>query len=485
MSFRETKKDGSSANRPAAVAADRRGSVLFSDMNISKRNLCLSGSRRIQTDLSKEQGDSEKMKKTGRFLASMKFAVILLVVLALACTAGSFVTQGQTYDWYARVYGERLAALIIALSLDDAFHSWWFVLITGFLCLNLLLCNVLRLPQLIKRSSASGDPEKMCSKVEALMTAAQIPEAGAGSLVCGIVTDPQLVFSGMHMPKVRSGKTKSGKEWRFCAKNTAGIWGAWVCHLGILLLIAGFGLGQMTKKEYTVFGVPGQTRPIGDTEYKLTIDDFRVSLREDDTVEQYTADITVFSAGAGDEMQKAQVSVNNPATLYGMKFYQNSTGWAARVTVTENGEELQDEIICAGEYLPVADKPELVVYLNAFYPDYVKDGNGMPSTASGKLNNPAYLYTVYYQGSVLGMNVLMQDEDLTIDDYTVRFSEPQSYTLIQVKKDSFTWLALIGGIITMSGLLLAFYLLPERLLSLRLADGTWLMAGESRKGGSV
>ena len=55
------------------------------------------------------------MKKTGRFLASMKFAVILLVVLALACTAGSFVTQGQTYDWYARVYGERLAALIIAL----------------------------------------------------------------------------------------------------------------------------------------------------------------------------------------------------------------------------------------------------------------------------------------------------------------------------------------------------------------------------------
>ena len=184
-------------------------------------------------------------------------------------------------------------------------------------------------------------------------------------------------------------------------------------------------------------------------------------------------------------MQKAQVSVNNPATLYGMKFYQNSTGWAARVTVTENGEELQDEIICAGEYLPVADKPELVVYLNAFYPDYVKDGNGMPSTASGKLNNPAYLYTVYYQGSVLGMNVLMQDEDLTIDDYTVRFSEPQSYTLIQVKKDSFTWLALIGGIITMSGLLLAFYLLPERLLSLRLADGTWLMAGESRKGGSI
>ena len=43
----------------------------------------------------------EKIKKVAKFLASMRFAIILLVILAAACTVGSLVTQGQTYEWYA------------------------------------------------------------------------------------------------------------------------------------------------------------------------------------------------------------------------------------------------------------------------------------------------------------------------------------------------------------------------------------------------
>ena len=453
------------------------------------------------------------MKKIGRFLASMKFAVILLVVLALACTAGSFITQGQTYEWYAQVYNERIAALIVALSLDDAFHSWWFILITGFLCLNLLLCNVLRLPQLLRRSKAHAKPESMLRILDAMIyrdqgakaedseglplqetsetSAGELPDKKPASVqlpgryASGSENDPLPVFSRLHMGKPRSGQTDSGRPVLFSARNTAGFWGAWVCHLGVLLLIAGFGLGQMTKKEYTVFGVPGQTKDIGDTGYQLHIDDFQVSLREDDTVEQYTADITVSGPEESDASEHAQISVNSPASMYGMKFYQNSTGWAAKVTVEKEDEPLQEEVICAGEFLPVADKPDLVIYLNAFYPDLVRDESGMPGTASGRLNNPAYLYTVYYQGSVIGMNVLLQEEEITIDEYTVRFSEPQSYTLIQIKKDSFTWLALIGGLITMIGLLTALYLMPERVLAVQQEDGSWMILGESRKGGAI
>ncbi|MBQ8955136.1 MAG: cytochrome c biogenesis protein ResB, partial [Clostridia bacterium] len=85
------------------------------------------------------------VKKIWKFIGSMRFAMILLVVLAVACTAGSLITQGQSYAWYAQRYSERTAALILALHLDDAFHSWWFLLIAGFLCVNLLCCNVLRL----------------------------------------------------------------------------------------------------------------------------------------------------------------------------------------------------------------------------------------------------------------------------------------------------------------------------------------------------
>ena len=412
------------------------------------------------------------IKKIWKFISSMRFAIILLAVLAAACTAGSLVTQGQDYAWYARRYSERTAALILALRLDDAFHSWWFILISAFLCVNLLLCSVLRLPQLIRRTKAAADPR----------AALRAPD---GALAEGL-SDPRPVFRRLRMPAPVESSTDDGRRALFAAKNRAGFWGAWICHLGILLLIAGFGLGQMTQKQYAVYGVPGQSRPIGDTGCVLRIDDFRVDLREDDTVAQYTADITVFGpSGEGGTGSSATVSVNNPASLFGMKFYQNSTGWAATVSVAEKGAPLQEEIVCAGEYLLVADKPDLAICFNAFYPDYVMTPGSRPATASSRLNNPAYLYSVYYREQMIGMNVLMADEELTIDDYTVTFSKPQNYTLIQVKADRFTPLALLGGLITMLGLLLALYVLPASVWAVQTGDGSWTLYGASRKGGAL
>ena len=399
----------------------------------------------------------------------MQFAIALLVVLAVACTAGSFVTQGQSYAWYAQRYSERTAALILALHLDDAFHSWWFILINVFLCVNLFACNVSKLPRLIRRTKAAASAE------EALR--------GQANVRAENVADPKGALHRLRMPPPAEGETPDGRKYLFASKNRAGLWGAWVCHLGILLLIAGFALGQMTREQYTAYGVPGQTRPVGETGYALAIDDFTVSLREDDTVEQYTAAITVSSPTGARE--SAEISVNHPATLFGMKFYQNSTGWAAKVTVLEGGEVLQEEVLCAGEYLRVQDKQDLVVYFNAFYPDYVQTPGARPMTVSGQLNNPAYLYSVYYMDEILGMNVLTGDDVLTIDDYTVIFSDPQSYTLIQIKRDRFTPLALAGALVTLIGLTLAFYVQPARAWAVENGEGAWTLFGASRKGGAL
>ena len=46
---------------------------------------------------------------------------------------------------------------------------------------------------------------------------------------------------------------------------------------------------------------------------------------------------------------------------------------------------------------------------------------------------------------------LMAGEEVTIDAYTVTFSNPQSYTLIQVKADHFTPLALVGAALITAG----------------------------------
>lgn len=411
------------------------------------------------------------LKRIYKFIASMRFAIILLVVLALACSAGSLVTQGQTFDWYAQRYSERTAALIVALKLDDAFHSAWFIVITAFLCLNLTLCNLTRLPQLVRRARAEGRSEG------ALRT--------EGDATAVNIDDPAAVFARLRMPKPAPCKTEDGREALFASKHRAGLWGAWVCHLGILLLILGFGLGQMTQKQYTVYGVPGDAKPIGDTGWTLQIEDFNIDLRDDESVEQYTAAISVYSPDGDSARQSAEISVNHPATIHGMKFYQNSVGWAAQVNVLKDGQPLQQAAVCAGDFLPVEDKPELVVYLNAFYPDYVLVPGVGPSTASTQMNNPAWLYSVYYQGKLLGMNALMAGEELTIDEYTVTFTNPQRYTLIQVKVDRFAWLALLGGIVTTLGLLLALYVQPAKVWAVRQPDGRWTLHSACRKGGAI
>ena len=408
-------------------------------------------------------------KKIWKFLSSMRFAIVLLVILAAACALASLITQGQDYSWYAARYSERTAALIIALRLDDAFHSPWFIAIAGFLCLNLMMCNVVRLPRLVRRARAEGD----------------MARALAGpSEVSAPCEDPEALFRRLRMPAPARGMDAEGHEALFACKNRAGLWGAWVCHLGILLLILGFALGQMTQRQTALYGVPGQTRAIEGTSYMMTIDDFTIGLRDDDTVEQYTTAFTLHNMGSsGPSGDSAEVSVNNPAQLYGLKFYQNSTGWAATVSVEESGAPLQSEVLCAGEYLRVADKPDLVVMFNAFYPDYV-NVSGRPQTASGQLNNPAYLYSVYYMGEIIGMDALMDGEVITIDDYVVTFTEPRPYTLIQIKEDHFAWLALIGALVTLLGLALAFYVQPAKVWAIRELDG-WVAHGVCRKGGAL
>lgn len=350
--------------------------------------------------------------------------------------------------------------LILLLGLNDVFHSSWFVILTAFLCINLLGCNLLRFPALLRQMRFGFTLEKRMSQWDGKPWVT--------------VTDPEGLFHRMGFSRVEIGDGHC-----YAVRHKAGIWGAWLTHLGMLIIIVGFALGQMYTVKYTVYGVPGQTKAVGDSGYNLTIEDFEVALREDNTVEQYTAALTLSD---GNRSVTGQSSVNHPMNALGMKLYQNSTGWAANVLVYKGSQLIQHELLCAGEHLQIKDLPDLVLSFRAFYPDYVTDGAGMPATASPHPNNPAYLYALYYQEGVLGMNILRSSERITVEDYSIIFTDPCQYTLIQVKHDPFTWLAGVGGIIICIALLLAFFLRAEELWAVQTPEG-WIVAGRSPKGG--
>lgn len=421
----------------------------------------------------------KRLKKAGRFLYSMKFAVFLLIILVAACIAGSVIPQGEQASWYTSHYSRQAAGAVMLFGLDDIFHSWWFALLTAVLCLNLLLCSVLRFPSLIGRMKNGFTP------VKSISTWNQEP-------VIETPDEPDELFERLGFRKIHRGKValtrvaEPPKTQEFAclysAKNKIGIWGAWLCHLGMLIIILGFVLGQVLKSEYTVYGVPGQTKPVGNTDYELTIDAFDVAMRDDYTVDQYTSKLTVTDR-AGERSLSGTASVNAPLSLFGMKFYQNSTGWAASVDVWRDGEKIQEALLCAGEHMLVEDQEGLAVVFNAFYPDLYEDENGQPITLTPVLKNPGYLYSLYYHDQMIGMNVLESDEKITVEDYEIVFHDPQQYTLIQVKRDPYGIVAAIGGLVMLLSLILAFYVQPRELWALKGENGRWMVAGASRKAG--
>lgn len=400
------------------------------------------------------------LKKISAFLFSMKFAMVILCLFVLVCIAGSVIPQGEIRAVYESAY-PGWSGLIVDTGLDDVFHSWWFVTLTLILCINLLGCNLIHFPGILRQMKAVG---KMLPRDEDYPLLTGQPAA-------------LLQEMNFHRPEEI---TLDGTSYTHAVRNRIGYWGAWLTHLGILIIIVGFSLGQMFTVKYTVYGVPGEESMIGDTAYNLKIDDFSILLRDDDTVEQYLATLTLTDTRTG-KSWTGQSSVNHPWEAEGLKLYQNSTGWAADLVVFKGDDVVQVSTLCAGEYRPVEGQEDLLVMLRAFYPDYIADTDGMPATASDRMENPGYLYVLYYKGEVLGMNVLLADEKITVSDYTMIFSNPRSYTLIQIKRDPFTWLAGIGGGVLLAALFVAFYLRTEEIWLV--PEGkAFRVYGRSRKG---
>lgn len=409
-----------------------------------------------------------KINTIKNLLFSMRTAITILLVLIVACIAGSMIPQGELEAYYTGYYPGTAGQLILFLHLNDVFHSIWFVVLTILLCLNLLGCNLIRFPALIRQMKTGFTAQKRVN-------------SSNGEFDAKALEKPEQLFQTLGFSHVESGLNSAGRNYRYAVRHKIGIWGAWLTHLGMLVIIIGFALGQMYTVKYVVYGVQGETLPVEGTSYAVTIDDFRVLLREDETVEQYISALTVTDTATGESVT-GETSVNHPMTAHHMKLYQNSTGWAAKVTVLKEDIILQQELLCAGEQLTVPDLPDLVLAFNAFYPDYALI-NGQPATVSTAMNNPGYLYTLYYQGRVMGMNVLTGEDRITVDAYTFIFSDPESYTLIQLKHDPYTWIAFLGAALILMALILAFYLRTEELWAVQQEDGRWSAAGFSRKGG--
>src|SRR5580698_2003366 len=82
-------------------------------------------------------------------VSSMRFAISLLVILAIASIIGTVLTQEDPYPNYVNQLGPFWADIFRSLSLYNVYSAWWFMLILIFLVISVSLCVIRNGPKMI------------------------------------------------------------------------------------------------------------------------------------------------------------------------------------------------------------------------------------------------------------------------------------------------------------------------------------------------
>ena len=83
-------------------------------------------------------------------LSSMRFAISLLTVIAIASVIGTVVTQSQPLPNYVNQFGPFWFEIFARFSIYSVYSAWWFLLIMAFLVTSTSLCIARNAPKMIQ-----------------------------------------------------------------------------------------------------------------------------------------------------------------------------------------------------------------------------------------------------------------------------------------------------------------------------------------------
>ena len=377
------------------------------------------------------------MKKIYNFLRSMKFGMILLVLILLCSLIGSLLLQNMEPAYYEE-YFPSLAGIILALQFDNIFVSWYFIALAVLLLVNLTLCSIIRLKNNLKgfeRLSAAAD------------AAPSEP-----------MSHSQRDKLSELLKKQRFKKAPGAQSVYY--KNRLGHFGSFTVHLSLLLMLV-----FAAASAYFV-DVVDATVHIGDTYEltdgaKLTVESFRTTDEEGNL--DYVSVIDVTDKN-GAESGPQEISVNYPYTFGGHKYYQQSYGFTGAINVTYGGQS--SLVYCADEQLTLSvDENNSLTYLG-LYPDYRIDENGqaevmLDANSLDDFVNPIYKVGVVRDGEAQE-GVVLPGETLEVGGVYYTFESPSYYPVIRIKTSQPVLLGCLYGSFALMvlGLWLCFFHVP-------------------------
>lgn len=393
--------------------------------------------------------------------SSMKFAIVILVLLAVLSVISLFIGEfypvqafGPGWQEYWRQqlgWSQPVFDLFLFFHLHDPFRSWWYRILLLVLSLSLLTCIIDRL-----------SPALRALKIGAFRDGAQI-KALPFFREFKVLEPARDVLK--RLPHgLRFKKQESGSGWRVVGvKGALSYWGPILTHAGLLLLAGGGLVASLLGFSTRVQGLPGDVINDPGIDFSVRIDTFMIQYypllvgqyvlvddtyigkivkREDDdhflvetmdssqpqqaisveknrlrnqydiefdrsNIKDYITVATILDEGRKND--PVRIEVNHPLRYRGYRFYQSSFNTEkARVTasidsaviqiLTPDGAVLDTVVISADRPHRLPDGSELI--LAQFLPDFRIDGS-TPTSASSHLHNPAVKLDVRKDGATL------------------------------------------------------------------------------------
>ncbi|MCR2792047.1 cytochrome c biogenesis protein ResB [Microbacterium sp. zg.Y625] len=378
-----------------------------------------------------------------RQLTSMRTAVVLLLLLAIAAIPGSIVPQ-RSADPNGVVQFEAdnpdLYPILDGLSLFDVYSSPWFSAIYILLFISLIGCVIPRTKHHWKalRSRPPRTPARLSRLDDHTDAVVELPEGADAAATAAEAIDlagEQLRKAGYRVERYDGRGSFSVSAERGYLRETGNL----VFHASLVGVLISVGVGGgftytgqdvlveggqsfvNTLADYSSFN-PGR---FVDTEalppYSMTLEEFQVSYIP--AGEQGAGQAGDFAAVLttkvpGQEEKPAEVRVNHPVDIEGDRIYLMGNGYAPVLTVRDADGAVvysesvpflpQDAAMTSLGVVKVPDgMPEQLGMVGFFYPTAAALGTGALTSVYPDLINPVLTLDVYAG-------------DLGIDDGTPR-----------------------------------------------------------------
>lgn len=419
--------------------------------------------------------------------ASVQLALFLLFLLAATSIIGTFIPQSQPLAFYVKEYGLRTAHFLQILDIPDMYNSWWFLGLLAVFSLNLIVCSLERIPQVIRTIRRDGlavkpeQLEKFPLRRDMILAASTEESARrVGAL---------LKAQGWNARETE----KSNSRLFFAEKGGWTRFGVYIVHLSILIILAGALVGssavarkilrdpffafkgslmlpESISSDHIVAFKSGERIDLG---FALRCDLFTIEYYANGMPKTYRSKVTVVENGK--EMQTTDIEVNRPLTYKGVTFYQSSY------------QPYQDYIISLKKQGTDTEKSEIITPAKQNNWEEANLSYGIINRESqGEVTRRLKIWLTDNQGEPstfwvnAGQEAIVERPSGT---YAVKIRQLYA-TGLQATKDPGVWLVYGGCLLMLIGLYIAFFMSHRRLYAFVQPGETGsriLFAGDANK----